>query len=91
MTELPDSVRDFEPHLALAGGVDGLDFYRFIVQNYTNALKPGGYLCFEFGMGQGDAVCSILTSHGYVIEERVKDYNDRERAVLARYNRKEDR
>ena len=50
MTGLPDSVRDFEPHLALAGGVDGLDFYRFIVQNYTNALKPGGYLCFEFGM-----------------------------------------
>lgn len=90
MTELPPSVKDFEPHLALAGGEDGLDFYRSIVKNYTAALKPGGYLCFEFGMGQGNDVCDILVSHGYTIEERVKDYNERERAVLARYNRKED-
>lgn len=90
MKELPESVKDFEPHLALAGGEDGLDFYRSIVKNYASALKPGGYLCFEFGMGQGDAVCDILVSHDYTIEERVKDYNDRERAVLARYNRKED-
>ena len=91
MQELPASVKDYEPHLALDGGTDGLDFYRAIVKNYAAALKPGGYLCFEFGMGQGDAVCDILASHGYTVEERVKDFNERERAVLARYNRKEDK
>lgn len=90
MRELPKSVKEFEPHLALHGGTDGLDFYRSIASKYSAALKPGGYLCFEFGMGQGDDVCEILESNGYTILERVKDYSDIERAVLARYDRKED-
>ncbi len=90
MEELPHSVKGFEPHLALHGGEDGLLFYRAIVENYTRALKPGGYLCFEFGMGQGDDVCRILEMNGYTILERSRDYNDRERAVLAQYGRKEE-
>ena len=90
MTELPISVRKYEPHLALHGGTDGLDFYRSIVENYTEALKPGGFICFEFGMGQGDGVCRILEENGYTILERSRDYNDRERAVIAQYLRKED-
>ena len=89
MTELPESVKDYEPHLALHGGEDGLDFYRNIAQNYCAALKPGGWLCFEFGMGQGNAVCEILENNGYTILERTKDFNDRERAVIARYDRKD--
>jgi len=90
MAELPDSVKNYEPHLALFGGRDGLDFYRSIAKHYAKALKPGGYLAFEFGMGQGDDVCSILKENGYTILERTKDFNDRERAVLAQYGRKED-
>jgi len=90
MRELPRSVAGFEPHMALHGGDDGLDFYRAISRNYASALKPGGYLCFEFGDDQGDDVCAILEANGYTIMERVKDYNDRERAVMARYDRKEE-
>ena len=90
MEMLPASVADHEPHLALHGGTDGLDFYRAIVKNFTDALKPGGYLCLEFGMGQGDAVCEILQKYGYTILERVQDFNERERALLAQYGRKED-
>ena len=90
MEELPPSVRDYEPHLALYGGEDGLDFYRDIAANFRTALKPGGFLCFEFGDGQGDDVCGILEENGYTILERARDYNDRERSVLARYGRKED-
>ena len=90
MAELPESVKNFEPHLALYGGRDGLDFYRSIAKHYSKALKPGGFLALEFGMGQGDDVCSILTENGYTILERTKDFNDRERAVLAQYGRKED-
>ncbi len=89
MQELPKSVREFEPHLALHGGDDGLQFYRSIAENYSAALKPGGFLCFEFGMGQGDAVCEILNENGFTVLERTRDYNDRERAVLARYDRKD--
>mgnify|MGYP003310780054 CR=1 FL=1 len=89
MQELPHSVKDYEPHLALHGGADGLDFYRSIAQKYRLALKPNGLLCFEFGMGQGDAVCRILEENGYTILERSRDYNDIERAVIARYDRKD--
>jgi len=84
MEELDKSVKDFEPHLALWGGADGLDFYRAITENFKSCLKPGGYLAFEFGEDQGDAVCEILTQNGFDIQQRVMDYNDRERAVLAR-------
>ena len=90
MADLDGSVKNYEPHLALDGGKDGLDFYRSIVKNYSSVLKPGGYMCFEFGMGQGDDVCQILTDHGYTILERVEDFNNRERAVLAQLGRKED-
>lgn len=90
MEELPRSVRDFEPHLALLGGDDGLDFYRAITENYKHALKDGGCLCYEFGEDQGDSVCKILEKNGFTIIERAKDFNDRERAVIARYDRKDD-
>ncbi len=83
MQELDPSVRDFEPHLALDGGEDGLDFYRAIINNYSSALAPRGYLCFEFGMGQENAVCSLLRKGGYEILELKKDTADITRAVLA--------
>jgi len=89
MERLPASVKDYEPHMALFGGEDGLDFYRSIADKFRAALKPGGFLCFEFGMSQGDAVCRILEENGYTILERTRDYNDIERAVLAQYSRKE--
>ena len=85
MKELDVGVKDYEPNLALYGGEDGLDFYRAIAKNYSAALKNGGFLCFEFGMGQGDDVCAILKENGYTILERARDYNDRERAVLAQW------
>ncbi len=89
MKDLPKSVADYEPHMALYGGEDGLDFYRSIAKNFVPALKPGGYLCFEFGDGQGDDVCAILQEYGYTILDRTRDYNDRERAVLAQLGRKD--
>ena len=90
MKTLPPSVADYEPHMALYGGEDGLDFYRSISDLYRAALKPGGYLCYEFGEGQGDDVCAILEENGYTILERTRDYNGRERAVLAQYGRKDE-
>ena len=88
MEELPDSVKKYEPHMALFGGTDGLNFYRAITKNFRDLLKPGGFLCYEFGMGQGDAVCAILEENGFIVLERTLDFNERERAVLAQYGRK---
>ncbi|WP_216566710.1 peptide chain release factor N(5)-glutamine methyltransferase [Pseudoflavonifractor sp. MSJ-30] len=88
MEELPGSVKKYEPHMALFGGTDGLNFYRAITKNFRGLLKPGGFLCYEFGMGQGDAVCAILEENGFTVLERTLDFNERERAVLAQYGRK---
>lgn len=81
---LDPSVRDYEPRLALDGGADGLDFYRAILENFTPALQPGGWICFEFGIGQENDVCSLLRRHGYEITELRKDSAEITRAVLAR-------
>lgn len=83
MKTLDASVKDYEPHLALCGGDDGLVFYRSIVENFTPALRPGGLLSFEFGEGQGDDICHILEAHDYTILERALDFGGTERAVLA--------
>ena len=85
MEELEVSVKDYEPHLALYGGTDGLDFYRSITEKYRHNLKPGGYLCFEFGEDQGDDVCKILAANGFAVRQRVKDFCGTERAVIAQY------
>ncbi|NLB29439.1 MAG: peptide chain release factor N(5)-glutamine methyltransferase [Clostridiales bacterium] len=62
---LDSSVRDFEPRIALDGGKDGLDFYRAVAPNWKKALRDGGYLLFECGIGQSEAVRGILESEGY--------------------------
>ena len=85
MEGLEVSVKDFEPHMALFGGNDGLDFYRAITANYRHNLKPGGYLCYEFGEDQGDDVCDILAANGFTVRQRVKDFCGTERAVIAQY------
>ena len=59
------SVRDYEPLIALDGGADGLDFYRFIASRWKNALRLGGTLLFEVGIGQAPEVEEILAQNGF--------------------------
>ena len=76
------SVRDYEPHLALDGGEDGLDFYRSIVEKWTDALTPGGRLYFEVGVGQADSVLRIMRAKGFGDIQVVKDLQDIPRVVF---------
>ena len=59
------SVRDYEPRSALDGGADGLDFYRFIAARWSSALRLGGTLAFEVGIGQAPDVEQILIRNGF--------------------------
>jgi release factor glutamine methyltransferase len=63
---LQPEVRDYEPKDALVGGEDGLDIIRALVDRAARSggLTAGGWLIFEFGMGQRDAVQECLTRHG---------------------------
>lgn len=70
---LDSSVRDYEPHLALDGGDDGLDFYRDIAEKWRTALRLGGVLLFEVGIGQAADVEQILSRCGYEDIETFQD------------------
>ena len=67
------SVRDYEPHSALDGGADGLDFYRAVAGRWGKALRLGGSLLFEVGVGQGGDVQSLLKENGYVDVRATQD------------------
>lgn len=70
---LMSDVKDFEPLIALAGGKDGLVFYRRISEKGFEILKSGGMIAFEVGHTQSNAVADILKKDGYV---NVKITND---------------
>ena len=75
------SVRDYEPHMALKGGADGLDFYRAITAHWTAALRVGGRLLFEVGIGQADEVLRIMRGVGFGDLEVAPDLNGIPRVV----------
>ncbi len=77
--ELQTEVRDFEPRLALDGGVDGLDYYRKIAQDATKYLNRGGMIILEVGEGEADAVLRMFKSASYTMI--IKDFNGVDRFV----------
>ena len=62
---LDASVKDFEPRMALDGGTDGLDFYRFITAKWKSALRLGGTLIYEVGIDQAEQVAAIMAENGF--------------------------
>ena len=83
-TLMPE-VREHEPMQALDGMEDGLFFYRKIVENAGGFLEKGGWLLFEIGYNQGDAVKELMTVQGFQGVEVVKDYAGLDRVVLGQY------
>ena len=79
---LDTSVKDYEPHLALDGGEDGLDFYQTISGKWKDALVPGGRLYFEVGIGQADSVLRIMRAQGFGDIQVVKDLHGIPRVVF---------
>ncbi len=72
-----------EPVMALDGGRDGLDFYRFIISEWKTFLKADGCFAFECGESQATAIGDILKENGFD-SFIYKDYNDIDRFVIGR-------
>ena len=70
-----------EPRAALAGGTDGLDFYRAILQNWRKLLRKGGIILFEIGYDQADALKELSALAGMSLEIK-KDYGGLDRAAI---------
>ena len=71
-----------EPETALFGGEDGLFFYREITRIWKSALNKNGYMAFEVGIGQANAVADIMKSEGLTNIGIKKDYNGVQRVVF---------
>lgn len=76
-------VKDYEPKIALDGGVDGLEFYRQIVRQAKEYLAERGRIYFEIGHDQGLDVKNILVEAGFDNIKVVKDLAGRDRVVCA--------
>ena len=83
--KLMEEVRDFEPHLALDGKADGLYFYDKIIREAREYLHEDGYVLFEIGQDQLEAVRGLFVENGYVDIKGLKDYAGLDRIVMARY------
>lgn len=81
---LMPEVRDFEPENALDGGIDGLDFYRRIIKESHLWLKEGGWLFFEIGYDQGQALLSLLEEAGFCHCTLRKDLAGLDRVVYGK-------
>ena len=76
-----------EPHIALDGGYDGLDFYRKIINEADEYLKFHGYLCFEIGYDQKEDVEELIKEQGKYIDIYCKkDLCDNDRVIVAKLN-----
>jgi release factor glutamine methyltransferase len=84
MRQLDPGVSEFEPHLALYGGEDGLDFYRILAERSAEKLTGGGCLLVECGWKQAADVAELFR-HGDLIDvEMQKDLTGIPRIVCAR-------
>lgn len=80
---LKKEVKDFEPHKALYGGEDGLDFYRVINKGASTLLKRGGLIALEIGYDQADQVKELFESTCYDIRI-IKDLSGNDRVFYGR-------
>lgn len=82
IADLQKEVKDFEPHLALKGGRDGLDFYRKIAKESGAHLKTDGLLAMEIGYDEKDAVLEILKQNGFIDVSCQQDLSGKDRVVM---------
>lgn len=80
---LMKDVRDYEPHLALDGGEDGLYFYRQIIFQSKNVLNKNGLIAFEIGFDQGETVSRLLIENNFSQVKVIKDLEGLDRVVIA--------
>lgn len=85
---LMEDVKNYEPHTALSGGNDGLNFYRRIINDSNKVLKENGILAFEIGHDQGYEVSELMSEKGYKDIRVIKDLVGHDRVVIGEWQGK---
>ncbi len=78
-------VKNHDPILALDGGKDGLDPYKFLLSNLKKYLETNGIVLFEFGIGQGDDLARIVAESGATLIRVVPDLGGVPRVLKITY------
>lgn len=86
LSGLQPEVKDFEPNMALDGGVGGLEPYEPLTRGAFDHLNDGGYFITEIGYDQGEAVANIFKQAGFSEVEVIKDLASDDRVVKGKKN-----
>ncbi len=85
--KMEKSVVEFEPHLALFGGDDGLRFYRSVFENAHNVIKEKSFMAFEIGYDEKEALEKLVTEYFPNDKfEVLKDLNGKNRMLFIYHN-----
>lgn len=83
--ELENSVKGYEPHVALFGGDDGLKYYRQVFEGASKVLNPKAIMAFEIGYNQKEALLhEVKKTFGDVNAEVLQDMNGKNRMLIVR-------
>ena len=85
---LDRGIIDFEPILALDGGLDGLSLIRRVINKASKLIKINGLLILEIGFDQKERVKKILKNKGFYINKVLKDYANNDRCIISTKNNK---
>ena len=80
---LSKGITNFEPLIALDGGIDGLDLIKKVIYKSNHLLKRGGLLALEVGYNEYTRVSSILRYNGYRELSKEYDYNRNVRCIIS--------
>ena len=83
INNLSKDIKNYEPIIALNGGVDGLDLIKKVIYKSTRVLKKNGLLAIEIGNVQYKKVSNILKNNGYTEYSKECDYNDNVRCIIS--------
>ncbi|MBC3797439.1 peptide chain release factor N(5)-glutamine methyltransferase [Acetobacterium tundrae] len=91
MNDLAPDILQYEPHMALDGGISGLDFYERIIEAAGQYLRRPGLLALEIGDEQMEPVFNLLTRHGYVQIEKILDLSGHVRSLIGKKTENNDK
>ena len=79
---LEKDVANFEPNLALNGGIDGLSEIRKVINKSSELIKTNGKLVLEIGFDQKNKVVNLLKKKGFYINKTIKDLANNDRCIV---------
>ena len=80
---LEKDVVNFEPKLALDGGLDGLSEIRKVIKKSSELIKKNGKFILEIGFDQKNKVINLLKQKGFYINKAIKDYGNNDRCIIS--------